>query len=85
MATGVFSKADANFGVVHGIEAEIKEGDDYSFVFNGNNLPLDGKNFYKSHGEGSFNVNPKDGLSGFYIGEDNLSSIIKSESDLISS
>lgn len=85
MATGVFSKVDANFGVVHGIEAEIKEGDDYSFVFNGNNLPLDGKNFYKSHGEGSFNVNPKDGLSGFYIGEDNLSSIIKFESDLISS
>ena len=76
MATGVFSKADANFGVVHGIEAEIKEGDDYSFVFNGNNLPLDGKNFYKSHGEGTFNVNPKDGLSGFYVGDAQLAEIL---------
>ena len=31
---------------------------------------------YPSHGEGTFNINPKNGLNGFYIGDTSLGSII---------
>lgn len=79
MATGIYTEASATFGVVHGIEAAIKQGDDYAFVWNGENFPgLDQR--YTSHGEGTFSINPVNGLSGVYIGNDNLSQIL-SETD----
>lgn len=31
---------------------------------------------YKPHGEGTFNVNPKNGIEGFYVGDKNLKQII---------
>lgn len=34
---------------------------------------------YKAHGAGTFNINPKDGADGFYIGEKTLSQIIKEQ------
>lgn len=34
--------------------------------------------YYLDHGTGTFNVNPNNGLSGFYIGQENLSSILSS-------
>ena len=67
--------------------------DDYSFIWNGDDVrsveygsiispmttarvtPLDP---YQTHGEGSFNVNPKHGQFGFYIGQQNLYDIIES-------
>ena len=77
LATGIFAEADGNFDVVHGIEAKALSTDDYAFVFNGINLPgIDQR--YMSHGEGSFNINPKNGLSGFYVGEVDLCTIISS-------
>ena len=63
LATGILAEAEANFGVVHGIEAKIKKGDDYAFVFNGTNLPGIADR-YTSHGEGKFNINPISGMSG---------------------
>lgn len=79
LATGIFTEADGNFGVVHGVEAKISEGDDYAFVFNGENLPgVDQR--YVSHGEGSFNVNPLSGLNGFYIGDKSLCAILSNYS-----
>ena len=77
LATGILAEAEANFGVVHGIEAKIKKGDDYAFVFNGTNLPGIADR-YTSHGEGTFNVNPVSGVNGFYIGNQTLSGILSS-------
>lgn len=37
-------------------------------------MPIEDK--YHSHGIGTFNINPKDGLSGFYIGETNLATTL---------
>ena len=75
MATGIYTEVSANYGVVHGIEAKILSGDDYAFVFNGTNLPgIDQR--YTSHGEGTFNINPTNGLSGLYVGEETMSQIL---------
>lgn len=76
IATGVYTEVSANAAAAFGLEANVLTGHDYSFVYNGTNLPgLNDR--YTSHGEGTFNINPKDGLSGFYIGENNLFSILK--------
>lgn len=40
--------------------------DDYSYVWNCNN------SVYRSHGNGTYNINPNKGLSGFYIGGKSL-------------
>lgn len=39
---------------------------------------------YKHHGEGTFNINPKDGVKGLYIGEKNLKTIIDDSTENIS-
>lgn len=75
LATGILAEAEANFGVVHGIEAKIKKGDDYAFVFNGTNLPGIADR-YTSHGEGTFNINPLSGLSGIYIGDTRIDNLL---------
>ena len=77
LATGIFTEAEASFGVVHGIEAKIKQGDDYAFVFNGTNLPGISER-YVSHGEGTFNINPLSGLDGIYVGDKKLTDIVPS-------
>lgn len=77
LATGILAEAEANFGVVHGIEAKIKKGDDYAFVFNGTNLQGIADR-YTSHGEGTFSINPLSGLSGFYVGEQTLADLLDS-------
>ena len=74
-ATGIFTEASATFGVAHGIEAQIKEGDDYAFIWNGTNLPAINSR-YITHGEGTFNINPVNGISGIYIGETTLAAIL---------
>lgn len=40
-----------------------------SFVWQGIS---NGASYYNSNSKGSFNVNPQNGLSGFYIGSDNF-------------
>ena len=81
LATGILAEAEANFGVVHGIEAKIKKGDDYAFVFNGTNLPGIADR-YTSHGEGTFNINPLSGLSGIYIGDIRIDNLLATEEEL---
>ena len=81
LATGILTEAEANFGVVHGIEAKIKKGDDYAFVFNGTNLPGIADR-YTSHGEGTFNINPLSGLSGIYIGDIRIDNLLATEEEL---
>ena len=51
----------------------------YSYVWNG------GTAEYVGHETGSFNVNPRNGLSGFWIGEQNLGELIGDIESLINS
>lgn len=51
-----------------GLSVDIPYSHDYAFAWNGN----DNKAIYTSHDKGTFNINPKNGLSGFYIGKDNF-------------
>jgi hypothetical protein len=75
LATGVFSEAKGDFGVVHGVEAQVLSTDNYAFVYSGVNQKSTSDR-YTSHGTGTFNVNPERGLSGFYIGEKSLHDIV---------
>lgn len=75
LATGIHSEANGLFNVVHGVQANATVSDDYAFVFNGETLS-DINARYSSHGKGTFNVNPQNGLSGFYVGEKSFESIL---------
>lgn len=79
IATGYKSQVKSNFAQSHGYQSTVSS--DFGYVWNGNNQISD----YVDHGNGSYNINPKNGLNGFYIGNDNLSNIIDSEINYISS
>lgn len=66
---GVFNDAIGNYSEAHGIQA--KSSHNYSFVFNGTSSTTL-INRYESKGEGTFCINPKGGIEGFYIGEKTL-------------
>ena len=61
-----------------GYMAQTREVDAYSFAWNGDRARIDQ---YSSHGPGTFNINPLDGIKGFYIGEENLASIMANKAD----
>lgn len=67
-AAGICSHAEGYF-------SQTKEADIYAFAWNGDDSKTK-ENPYKSHGPGTFNINPAGGLEGFYIGEQTLSGII---------
>lgn len=75
---GSYLTADSSFAQVLGINACALEGHDYSFVWNGDSSGTIGVQSYKSHGEGTFNVNPADGINGVYIGNQTLGGILSS-------
>lgn len=75
-AAGSYLTADSSFSQVLGINAYALEGHDYSFVWNGDGSGAIGAQSYRSHGEGTFNVNPADGAAGVYIGEESLASML---------
>ena len=52
---------------------------DYSYVWNG-----DSGASISSVGIGTYNINPKDGLSGFYVGTDSAASILERKADVSS-
>jgi hypothetical protein len=62
------------------------DGGDWASGDDGNRLKLDAEvnkvknnehtDLYVSHGIGTFNINPENGLSGFYVGEKNLHQIL---------
>ena len=84
LAAGAFLCANANYSQALGYNAQTLSSDLYSFVWNGDTRknvnhyynPLCAEDYYNSHGVGSFNINPLSGLSGFYIGEQNLADLI---------
>lgn len=73
IVTGYKSQVSSNFAQSHGYQAKVSS--DFGYVWNGDNQISD----YSDHGNGTFNVNPKNGISGLYIGNKNLKDIIESE------
>ena len=74
-AAGAYLCANANFSQALGFDAQTPSSDTYSFVWNGDDTRAIG-DYYQSHGKGTFSINPVNGLSGFYIGNKNLKTII---------
>lgn len=73
IATGYKSQVSSNFAQSHGYQANVSS--DFGYVWNGDNQISD----YSDHGNGTFNINPKNGISGIYIGDINLKDTIESE------
>lgn len=65
---GYATSALASYSHAAGLKACASAS--YSYVWNGTN------NQYVGHNKGSFSINPQDGLSGFWIGNQNLGEII---------
>ena len=78
LAAGLMVSSDVPYSQAFGYNTKTKSGDIYSFTWSGE-AGRDINNPYSSHAIGSFNINPNDGLSGFYIGDRNLKDIIESE------
>lgn len=75
LVAGLNLSAFGNFQQVLGYNTEALSTDNFSFIWNGNNT-FDYENRYTSHGPGTFQINPKNNLSGFYIGEQNMSQLL---------
>lgn len=75
-ANGFWAFANGDYSLALGYK--VKTGEDAksgsrAFAWNGDATI---EHYFSSHGEGSFNINPKGGVLGFYIGEKNLQDII---------
>ena len=73
IATGYKSQVSSNFAQAHGYQTKVSS--DFGYVWNGDNQISD----YSDNGNGTFNINPKNGISGLYIGDRNLKDVIESE------
>jgi hypothetical protein len=68
---GMKLSADGSFSEVHGVHAKSLSSHSYAYVWNG-----EISQYYSSNGEGTFSLNPKNGLSGLYIGQKTLADIL---------
>ena len=75
LVAGFKLSALGDFQSVFGFNAEALSTDTFSFIWNGSSI-YDYNDRYKSHGSGSFQVNPENGLSGFWIGEQNMAQLL---------
>lgn len=75
LVAGFKLSALGDFQSVFGFNAEALSTDTFSFIWNGSSI-YSYNDRYKSHGPGSFQVNPENGLSGFWIGEQNMAQLL---------
>ena len=75
LVAGFKLSALGDFQSVFGFNAEALSTDTFSFIWNGSSI-YNYNNRYKSHGLGSFQINPNNGLSGFWIGEQNMAQLL---------
>ena len=75
---GSYTTALADYSHAEGFLSQTRKGDNYSFAWSGY-FSVSKK--YESHGAGTFNINPYGGLSGFWIGEQTLYSILTNKAD----
>ena len=73
LANGHTVAASGDYSHAGGDYAHTKNQDLYAFAWNGDDTRTDP---YESNGKGTFNINPKGGLDGFYIGERTLTQVI---------
>ena len=73
-ADGYYTEAAKNYSHASGIYSKANHVN--SFVWNGDSTKYSQNSKYTSKKDGSFNINPIDGINGFYIGDQNLSTII---------
>ena len=83
LAAGLMVSSDVPYSQAFGYNTKTKSGDIYSFTWSGE-TSRDINKPYSSHAIGSFNINPNNGLSGFYIGDRNLKDIFESEISSVS-
>ena len=69
-ADGFYNNAKKKWDIALGVNATAQ--DEYTYVWSGVERGQNYTNNYTSHGRGSFNVNPINGLNGFFIGPDNF-------------
>ena len=74
---GITLNAKSSFGC--GIDAEVLQDHEYSFIWSGRIYP----NIYYSHALGSFNIDPEGGITNFWIGNTNLYDIVSTISDKV--
>ena len=74
-AFGDHLNVSGQYSIVAGTSAESDEN--WTFTWNGDSTRINNK--YESHGSGTFNVNPKDNVNGFYIGDDKISDIFQNK------
>ena len=72
-AEGRETTASGDYSHTEGFRSQTKVNDNFAYSWNGDGTRTE-PSF--SHGEGTFNVNPADGLGGFWIGEQTLEAII---------
>ena len=78
-AAGAYLCANANFSQALGFGSHTISTDTYAFVWNGDDTRAI-EDYYTSHGKGTFSVNPLSGLSGVFIGEQNLAEVLDENS-----
>lgn len=72
-AEGAWTTANGASSYAGGAKAVTRKDDQNAFAWNGDG---DKTEPYSSHGPGTFSINPKGGLDGFYIGEQTLTQVI---------
>ena len=74
-AAGIASHTDGYRAVTaaSGSGSSAATPHDYAYAWQG----VSTGGYYRSHGAGTFNINPVGGASGFYIGEDSLASLFR--------
>ena len=77
-AEGRASIASGNYSHADGVNARSQHTYSYAWsgVYTASTITDPAVSFYDSHGTGTYNINPVGGISGFYIGEQNLGTII---------
>ena len=79
-AEGNLTTASGNYSHAEGYLSQTKKGDAHAFAWNGDNSKTE-DDPYKSHGPGTFNINPIGGLDGFYIGDRKFSETLANKAD----
>ena len=75
---GVGTTASGNYSHAEGVLSQTRAEDLFAFAWNGDDEIGEP---YTSNGPGTFNINPKGGLDGFYIGKRKLNTILTNKAD----
>ena len=86
-ADGFWTLAEGANSYAGGAFSRSLQSDPMSFTWSGLGIESevdypDPSLYYPSHGPGTFNINPVGGLGGFWIGGDNLRSLLESRMDI---